>query len=104
LRASGENSALANIAGLVSKQLTKLFTIMGEWAGIGAVTVSLNKDYYPVSLSADDIIKLVQAWQGGGISKHTLRFNLREGEVYPDGWTDDDEEEALDNALPNLVG
>ena len=104
LRASGENSALANIAGLVSKQLTKLFTIMGEWAGIGAVTVALNKDYYPVSLSADDVLKLVQAWQGGGISKDTLMYNLREGEMYRDGWTDEQEAEALDNALPNLVG
>lgn len=77
---------------------------MGEWAGIGAVNVSLNKDYYPVSLSADDVLKLVQAWQGGGISKDTLMYNLREGEMYRDGWTDEDEAEALDNALPNLVG
>jgi hypothetical protein len=50
------------------------------------------------------VLKLVQAWQGGGISKDTLMYNLREGEMYRDGWTDEDEAEALDNALPNLVG
>lgn len=99
---SGENSVLASIANSGSQLLTKVMTWLAEWAGVaGTIKITLNTDYLPVGMSAEEITSLIQAWQSGAISKQCLFDNLKRGEVVAED-TDFDEEEEKINALPPL--
>lgn len=103
IRSAGENSVLASIANLISQQLSNVLTFMAEWEGInGPVSIQLNTDYIPVSMTAQELTALVASWQGGAISKQTLFNNLQRGEIISGDTNYDDEEELIGNTAPNL--
>lgn len=103
MRSNGENSVLANIVNLISWQLSKVLTFMAEWAGINQeVKITLNTDYYPVGMTAQELAELVKAWQSNAISYDTLFNNLKRGEVIAENVTLDDEQEKISTAQVNL--
>jgi hypothetical protein len=78
----GENSVLASLSNAVSLGLTKVFEWARDWQGLtGNVKVELNRDFLPVSMSAQDLTALIAAWQGGAIAKRDLFDNLKTGEI-----------------------
>jgi hypothetical protein len=103
MRANGENSTLASIAKLLADQLSNMLMFMADWSGVASdVTVTLNTDYLPVGMTAEQLNSLVGAWQAGAISKQVLFNNLQRGEVINDGVSFKDEEEEIGKAPPNL--
>jgi hypothetical protein len=102
LRANGENSTLANIAKIVSKQLSEALSIMSDWAGNGPASIKLNTDYFPVTMTAQQLTAIVQAWQSGAMSDRTKFENFKRGELIAEDVTFEQEQEEIANRAPAL--
>ena len=99
MRHRGENSMLASVSDTVSQGLERVLGWLVWWSGgeETGVRVSLNKDFFEAPLMPDGVVKLVSAWQTGGIGGETLFWNLKEGERLPpdmdfEAWEKDLEE------------
>jgi hypothetical protein len=62
------------------------------------VTVKLNTDFGIAGLSSQDLQAVVAAWQSGAISRDTMFELFRSGEILPDGRTNEDEANLIQNA------
>ena len=103
---AGEHGVLASMAMAISDVMTKVLEDVRDWMGVtGDVQVELNRDYVPTPLTAQELTALISAVQSGELSREAFFYNLKQGERYPDGWTFDDEQEAItqDDAL-GLLG
>lgn len=100
---AGESSVLASLANAASALITQALKWQAAFARAESaeVAVTLNTDYMPAGMTAQDMTALVQAWQSGAISKDTLLDNLQRGEILPQGRTIE-EEKALIDADPAL--
>ena len=92
LRHRGEDSILANVAGTVSRGLTRCLETLYWWAGKESpkVVVELNRDFTPAAMSPDQMLKLVSSWMQGGIGGKALYHSLKNGERIPAEWTYED--------------
>lgn len=100
----GENSVLASIAASVEQQIRKALVFMMEWAGIsGEPVFELNKDYVPVSMSAQELKELVAANQAGAISDRTLFECLQQGEIISEGLTFEEEQDRKQEQPPSFA-
>lgn len=101
---SSENSVLASVAQSISIGLTNVMILLRDWSGItGDVSVELNRDFIPNSMSAQDVDSLVKSWQSGAISHQTLFSNLVSGDVIAQDVSFDDEMERI-AAMPAHSG
>lgn len=101
IRRGGEHSALAKVADSVSRSMVLVLETLAEWEGIdGDISYSLNVDYLPQSVGAQELIALMQAWQGGAISAMELFDLLRKGGVI----RDDKEYEEHERELSEEAG
>jgi len=100
LRHRGENSLLASISDTVSRAFTQIVSHMIWWEGGGEqeAKVELNRDFVDKKMSMDEVIKMVQSWQSGGIGQETMYYNLQQGERLRDGMT---YEEYLEDVKKN---
>lgn len=102
-RHSGDKSMLAVIADTASEGVTKLLGYMLQWMTSGPVpqdvldgiTYQLHTDFNPNGLDPQACAVLLQKLVAGSISFDTYFFNMQRGEMYPDGWTPDDEKRAM---------
>lgn len=100
---AGENSVLASIAQSISIGLTHCLEWMANWAGYEPeVSIRLNKDYLPNSMTYQDVQALVQSWQAGAISHETLFDNLVKGEIIREDVSFDDEKERIELVTAGL--
>jgi hypothetical protein len=102
IRSSGEFSVLAQLAGNISKVLTRACSFMLEWAGASAVNIKLNTDYLPAKMTPQELQALVGAWQSGAISSQTFFYNLQQGEIIAQDVDFDDEQENIQSGGPAL--
>lgn len=65
IRRSGANATLASIASAVSMVGTKVLSLMSQWSGGPEVSVSLNTEFLPASVSPQEIDSLLKAVQSG---------------------------------------
>jgi len=105
IRSLSENSVLAGITKRLNLQLSRIWNVTLEWAGIAFddSAVQLNFDFMPNALPAQDLLALVTSWQSGAISKETLFYNLQQGEIIPDHLNYEDEEEIIAAELPEVI-
>lgn len=107
LRQSADTATASSIANLVSKGLTKAYQMYLAFQrtqeGTTAV-VQINTDVLDATMSADDAIKLVSLWQQRGISRHTLLWNLKQGEILPPDQTLELEAAMIDVEQGTFVG
>jgi hypothetical protein len=104
MRHNGEDSVLAGIAKLVATGLTEVLAFMAEWAGIaGTVAYSLNTDYLPKGMSAQDLTALMSAWQQGGLSYQSLFENLQRSEIIAADVTPEEEQARIGSEGPTLA-
>lgn len=92
------DSILAAIAKHVSKDIEKTlnwFTAFG--GGNGSNTYQLNTDYTPGRLPSQDLTAYGNELAAGHISFDTYYNLLQKGEMYPDGWTKEDEQKAIED-------
>jgi len=91
------DSILASIAKHVSKDIEKTldwFTAFG--GGNGTNTYQLNTDYTPGRLPAQDITAYGNEQRAGSMSWENYFYLMQRGEMYPDGWTIEDERQAIE--------
>lgn len=104
MRHNGEGAVLSSIVNMVNAGLKRVLDIMAEWSGVnGDVSVSLNKDFVDTTLTAQELVAYVQAWQSGAIPKEELFHNLKNGEVIRADTTYDDYLSMGESETPNLV-
>lgn len=98
---SGESSILSQLAVSLSKELSELFTFKAKWSLADdnvSIKVTLNTDFVNNAISGQELTAWMQSLQSGAISPETYFYNLSKREVYKNGWTFDDEMNALDEA------
>ena len=104
IKRGGENSVLASLARAASEGITRALSLLCEWGAVpGDVSVSLNTDYLPEGMSAQELTALVQAWQAGAISHETLFHNLKAGELVADGVDFETESDRIATTTPRGV-
>lgn len=110
LRARGESAQLVTLAEVVSKSLS----ICLSWAAyiISGNASSkreefektnhcvLNKDLTSTAITSEMLTSFTAALQAGAISVDTFFYNLKAREVYPDGWTREQEQTAIEANPP----
>lgn len=83
LRLGAEGASLVTIANSLEVALTEILEIYNIWSGYPELEVelSLNKDFTPAKMAADDIRVLLELFQQGAITLETMMQRLYEGEV-----------------------
>lgn len=131
LRQAGEANVVANIAGSLSKSLTKVLRWSYYWCAsrtgfsgpppsrtgpsnsreddpedisLDVVSIELNKDFETATMTAQELVAMVQAWQAGLISHDTALNKLREGEILPPSRTNREELELIDARPAPITG
>jgi hypothetical protein len=64
---------------------------------------TLNTDFSTTRLQPQELQSLMQLWQGGAISKQTLFYNLKQGEVIPNEREYEDEESLIEIEEPARI-
>jgi hypothetical protein len=100
IRQSGENSVIASLATSCSASLTHVLRWVYWWNSVvdfphlvtaSEVLLELNTDFDTGQMTGTELTALVAAWQGGAISRDTLLYRLKSGEVLPPGRTVEEE-------------
>lgn len=106
---SGENSILAQIVNTVSMAITQCLAWAIRWEenlnedpDNETVKFQLNNDFFDDQLSPNEIKELVAAWQTGAMSKKTMLWNFKRGELLPPEKEIDTEIEDIENEGPSL--
>lgn len=83
IQRTGENSALARLAGTMSLCLTQALQMFVLWAAQDPSKVSyeINKDFVSLSMDTNMITAIVTAWLGEAISFETMFDALQRGDV-----------------------
>jgi hypothetical protein len=99
-RHAASHATLKVMAGTVGLALTMALRWHVWWAGFDVkpdeVTVELNKEFFEVVLSAEDVKSEVLRWQAGACSFETLYYNLTRGGRTRPGVTFDEEKKLID--------
>lgn len=109
IRHSGETGSLKSLTNIVSQGLTKLLRWHHWWDAATEqledenFSFILNTDFSTTRLSPQELQALMQLWQGGGISKQTLFWNLQQGEIVPDDTTYEDEQSLIEMEQPARI-
>lgn len=106
LRADAEQATLVNVAEAASATLSLCMQWAAWWDGTAATPadeaeknyIVLPTDFVAARMDSATFTSLVAAFQIGGISWPTFFYNLQQGEIYPDNWTKEDEESAMEQA------
>jgi hypothetical protein len=102
---SGENSVLASIANSASMLLTQVMKLIAEWANVsGDVKITLNTDFLPNGMTAQELTALLKCVQSGKMSDETFYWNLQQGELVPDNLTFEEEQTRIEESIPSLGG
>jgi hypothetical protein len=100
----GEESILASIAQVISMGMTRAISWFAQWAGADHnVKFEINRDFYPVEMTPQELTALIAAWQTGGISKQVLFDNLKQGEIIASEVTFEEEEARISNSQPTIT-
>lgn len=101
-RQSGEQSQLAAMSQVINITITNALTTFLRWAGLtGDVAYTLNNDFMPIRMSAQELTALIGSWQSGAISSQTLFDNLQDGEIIAQGVTFEVEQERINSQRIN---
>jgi len=106
IRAGGEETVVGSIGNAVSASLSEVLRWAAWWAldpapagpedlSSDLAFVKLNQDFGTSGLAARDLQALVAGWQAGAFSHDTLLHLLRQGEVLPEGRTNEQERNLI---------
>jgi hypothetical protein len=105
MNAGGEQSLLASISQAASIGIERALVMFSKFAGTDQpAKFRLNKDFFPLPMSALEITALVASWQNGAISYQTLFDNLQRGEVIGIDQTVEQELAGMDQHKPEIPG
>lgn len=97
LRYMSETASLAAVARAVEALLNKAYKTVAIMEGLeeASVSIKLDKEFLDARLSGAELRELVGAYISGGISKETLVYNLRRGDLLSPDRKDMEEVNAL---------
>lgn len=97
LRYMSETASLAAVARAVEALLNKAYKTVAIMEGLeeASVSIKLDKEFLDARLSSAELRELVGAYISGGISKETLVYNLRRGDLLSPDRKDMEEVNAL---------
>jgi hypothetical protein len=100
LRYMSETASLAAVVRAVEALMNRVYRGLAMMESLDPTTISikLDKEFLDSRMSSTDLRELVKAYIEGGVSKETLVFNLRRGDVLPPDRTDLEEVAAIDAA------
>jgi hypothetical protein len=113
LRQAGESSIVANISGSISKGLTKVLRWAYWWQSteddperipLETVSIDLNKDFETATMTAQELVAVVQAWQAGLLSRDSAHDLMRQGELIAQNRTNAEEADLIEAAPPPVLG
>lgn len=95
----GQSGILGSLAATLEDFFSVILSLKMEWSGQGkeGVKVVLNKEYMKNTVAPEMMKDLVAAVQAGKMSFKTFYYNISKLDMYPDGWTEEDEMNALDS-------
>ena len=101
---SGEFATLANMSMALSASLTYVLKLVDYWyGGKGDVLIQFNTDFETDRLDPQELIAYMGAVQSGRLSEKAYFYALKQREVYPDGWTFEEEQQAIQEDMKNRV-
>jgi len=102
IRKGGENSLLRQVAKNASEALTVVLQWVADWAGsgMGEAKRSLNQDFDTLPIDGQTMSALMLALQSGDISYDVWFYNLKRGELLPEGHTLEDEKALITAGRP----
>lgn len=101
---AGEQATLASQADVLSRGLLNVLTWFAEWAGIsGAISVKVNKEFFPLNMTAQEITAVVGAWQNGALSPQEKFEKFQKGGLIRDDKKFEEHETEIANAPPTLL-
>ena len=104
ITAQGENANLADISNAMDAIMEKIFTLIMEWyGGTEDVEIEYNTDFENNEMNPQLFTALMSGWQSGAISWPTFFYNLKNKEMYPGGWTLEDEDTAIQETLETQI-
>lgn len=100
LRYVSETASLASVVRSVEAFLNQVYQGLADMESLerSAVSIKMDKEFLDTRMSSIELRELVKAYIEGGISKETLVFNLRRGDVLSPDRTDKEEEVAIEAA------
>lgn len=107
MRHSGEHATLRTIAETQEQGLKLALQIHAWWVGTEAkpqdvdVTVELNKQFFTMLASPDEIKTAFLLWQGGAITFETLYDRLQKGQWAREGVSAKDEKAGIEQETPD---
>jgi hypothetical protein len=113
ITASAESSVIQNFLTSLNLAMNKILENMITWAQPLwpkynekhlAVKIHINEDLADNALTGADLVNFINAYQQGGISLDTLFYNLERREIYPEGWTKEQEWSALTKTQDLILG
>lgn len=83
LNLGGEQATLSSLSECVSIGIERALVTFALFSGVkdAKVKYRLNKDFFPMPMTALTLTALVAGWQNGAISYETLFDNLQRGEI-----------------------
>lgn len=102
IRQSGEAATLKTIAEATGDGLSTALRYTAFWMGApnAKPRASMNKDFISETMSAPELVALLQARQAGEISRDTFLYNLMMGEILPEGRTIEEEKDLIETEAP----
>lgn len=102
LRQAGEHSALANVVLTADMGWLRTLQFLAEWRALppDQVSVSINKDFDIAGMDPGLAANFMLQVQGGLMSYETFFYNQKKADVYPEGWTIEQEREAIAEGRP----
>lgn len=97
LRYLSETASLATIVRSVEALLNRCFKTIAIMEGVddSLISINLDKEFLNNKLSGMDLRELINAYISGGISKETLVYNLRRGDLISPDRKDSEELDAI---------
>lgn len=96
LRYLSETASLTQIVESVEKALNHVFNMIAKMLRVtGEIKIELSRDFLAAKLTAQDLTALFNAYFEGGLSKESLVYNLRRGELLDPKRTDEEEMSAI---------
>lgn len=96
LRYMSETAGLVTTVRSVEDGLNQVYKEIAEILGEPKPDIQMNKEFMDPKLNAADLTAIVKAYLEGGISKDTLIYNLRKGDIISPFQDDDDEKKEIE--------
>lgn len=105
LRYLSETASLATVTRAVEALLNRAYKTLAMMENLDSslISIKLDKEFLNNRLSGTDLRELIGAYNSGGISKETLVYNLRRGDVLSPDRKDAEEEVAIEAADINKI-